>query len=316
MSGSALLGHAPMSDGVRLIYRALLIISPSTINADKTDPLGPSAPATATNHRHGSGMIIGSSVAIALVLLITCARIGFRKYRSHALGGDDVVMIPAAIGCIMYLALNIASESRGCLGQHLNDCKSVEVDRFIRVRISCVEFPRRRLRWLMSKRQLSRANLPMFYFTVFCVKFSITLANLRITGLTSYKWLYGHWAFLAILACLMPICVFITTFSCSPIVAMSSPQYTGTIGTPRTTVCLDEDAVGHFTRIAHVVTDWLLLPVPLIVVRRLRMPLARKVRLMFVFCIGLMSSVASIVRIILSQRVTTDLTCKSPFDRV
>lgn len=80
-------------------------------------------------------MIIGSSIAIALVLFITCSRLWARKFRSRALGADDVVMVPAAIGCIMYLALNIVSESDGCLGQHLEDCTDDQVDRFIRVRI-------------------------------------------------------------------------------------------------------------------------------------------------------------------------------------
>lgn len=85
-------------------------------------------------------MIIGSSIAIALVLVITCSRLWIRKFRSRALGADDVVIIPAAIGCIAYLANDIASESAGCLGKHLYDCTYVEVDQFIKVRNSCVHF--------------------------------------------------------------------------------------------------------------------------------------------------------------------------------
>ena len=79
-------------------------------------------------------MIVGCSIAIVVVLFITSARIGARKFRSRALGGDDVVMIPAAIGCIMYLALNVASESAGCLGQHLDVCSYVEIEHFVKVR--------------------------------------------------------------------------------------------------------------------------------------------------------------------------------------
>lgn len=81
---------------------------------------------------------------------------------------------------------------------------------------------------------------------------------------------------------------------------------------PRTIKCLDENVISLAPRIIHIVTDWLLLPVPLIIIWRLQMPLARKLRLMLVFCVGLISSVASIMRNILSKRVTTDLTCKSP----
>jgi hypothetical protein len=141
MSGSALLGHAPLSDEDKVIYRALQIISPSSINPNKKYPFGPPAPANSSHDSRGPAMIIGSSIAIALVLLITCSRLGIRKFRSHALGVDDVVIIPAALGCIVYLAIAIASESAGCLGQHLYDCTYVELDRYIQVRNGCVHFP-------------------------------------------------------------------------------------------------------------------------------------------------------------------------------
>lgn len=137
MSGSALLGQAPISDEDKVIFRALRIISPSSINPDKNYPLGPPASAKSSHRSHGSAMIIGSSFAIALVLLITCSRLGIRKYRSRALGADDVLIIPAAIGCIVYLGLDIASESVGCLGQHLYDCTYHELYQFIKVRMDC-----------------------------------------------------------------------------------------------------------------------------------------------------------------------------------
>lgn len=148
------------------------------------------------------------------------------------------------------------------------------------------------------------------------MKISITLANRRITGLTSKKWQYAHWTYLAILTCLMLICVFLNIFSCSPVVVFFSLKYIGKMKNPQTIKCLNGNAISLFPRIAHIVTDWLLLPVPIIIIWRLQMPLARKLRLMFVFCIGLISSIASIMRNILSERVTTDLTCKSPMDRV
>lgn len=134
MPDSALLGHVPISDEDIVIYKALLIISPSSINPEKKYPFGPPAPANSSHHSHGSAMIIGSSFAIALVLLITCSRLAVRKFRSRALGADDAFIIPAAIGCIVYLAMNIASESAGCLGHHLYDCTYVKVDRFVKVR--------------------------------------------------------------------------------------------------------------------------------------------------------------------------------------
>jgi hypothetical protein len=134
--------------------------------------------------------------------------------------------------------------------------------------------------------------------------------------MTSTKWQMAHWTYLALLICVMPICIFFSIFSCSPTAVFFSLQYIGKMRDPRTIKCLNQDAISLAPRIIHIVTDWLLLPVPLIIIWQLQMPLARKLRLMIVFSVGLISSVASIMRNILSKRVTTDLTCKSPIARV
>lgn len=82
----------------------------------------------------------------------------------------------------------------------------------------------------------------------------------------------------------------------------------------KTIRCLDQDAISLATRYSHIVTDWLLLPVPLIIIYRLQMPVGKKVRLMLVFCLGFISSVASIVRNVLVTRETSpfDVTCELP----
>lgn len=134
--------------------------------------------------------------------------------------------------------------------------------------------------------------------------------NRRLTGMTSKNWQIAHWTYFTILACLMPICVLLNIFSCSPIATSFTLQSIGNMTDPRKIKCLDRSAISLATRTVHIVTDWLLLPVPLIIIWRLQMPLRKKVRLMLVFCIGLVSSIASIVRNVLSQRVAIDITCK------
>ncbi len=77
--------------------------------------------------------------------------------------------------------------------------------------------------------------------------------------------------------------------------------------------CLDLNAIILAIRIYHTVTDWLLLPVPLIIILRLQM-LYRKLRLMLVFCVGFFSSFASIIGNVLIQELTSNIngTCKIP----
>ena len=163
--------------------------------------------------------------------------------------------------------------------------------------------------------KLSHCCFPIFYFRVFCVKISITLANRRITGMTSKRWQIAHWMYLALLITIMPISVFLNVFPCSLIATYFTLQSIAAVPHPRTTKCLDQNAISLATRILHIVTDWLLLAVPLIIIWRLQMPLSRKLRLMLVFTVGIVSSVATIIRNVLTQRLTNgataDSTCKS-----
>ena len=78
--------------------------------------------------------------------------------------------------------------------------------------------------------------------------------------------------------------------------------------------CPDQIVIILAIRIYHIVTDWLILPVPLIIIWRLQMPLYRKLRLMRVFCVGYLSSLASIIGNVLKQELTSNIngTCKIP----
>ena len=129
--------------------------------------------------------------------------------------------------------------------------------------------------------------------------------------MTSRSWKIAHWFYLALLACLMPICVFLNMFPCSPVASNYTLRSIASLPDPRVVKCLNLKAVSLTTRTLHIVTDWLLVPVPLIIIYRLQMPLKKKLRLGFVFSVGIISSVAAIVRNVLINRVTTDLTCKS-----
>ena len=127
MSPSALLGHPPISPNDKLVYKAILETAPNII---KDLPLIPHV----SNHSRAPSMIIGSSFAIALAIIITCARLWVRIFRTRAFGADDVVIIFACIGCVAYLAMDIASETAGCLGKHIYNCTYEEFGYFYEVR--------------------------------------------------------------------------------------------------------------------------------------------------------------------------------------
>ena len=126
MSPSALLGQSPISSNDELVYKGLLETSPGIL---KALPLLPHV----FNQSRAPSMIIGSSFAIALAIIITCARLWVRMFRTRAFGADDVVIIFACIGCVAYLALDIASETAGCLGKHIYNCTYEEFGYFYEV---------------------------------------------------------------------------------------------------------------------------------------------------------------------------------------
>lgn len=64
------------------------------------------------------------------------------------------------------------------------------------------------------------------------------------------------------------------------------------------------------TRLLHILTDSLLLHIPHIIICQLQMPLGRKVRLISVFCVGFISSIASVATMILVGRIKLDITCE------
>ena len=154
-------------------------------------------------------------------------------------------------------------------------------------------------------------NYPIFYFTVFLVKISIVLQNRRITGIASPKWQIAHWTYLSLLLCLWPICVFLNVFTCRPIATAFTLQAFAKVQDPRTIKCLNTNAVSLSTRSLHNITDGIMLPVPLIIIWRLQMPMPRKIRLMLLFCMGLLSSIASIVRNYLIDGPDLDASCES-----
>lgn len=235
----------------------------------------------------GSSLLTGASISIVLIMIITCSRLLVRKFRLRAFGLDDMAIVPACFGCVAYLALGITSERIGCLGQHIYNCTYEEYGYFY---------------------VMEQCAFPIFAFTVFQVKISIVLQNRRITGMTSKRWQITHWIYLAMFISTLLILVCINTFICSPVATGFMLQAIAEVPDPRTIKCLDASAVYTATRVLHILTDWFLLPIPLIIIWQLKMSLGRKIRLMSIFSVGFISTVASIVAFVLNSRLGPDVT--------
>lgn len=93
---SGLLGQQPVSLNVKLVYKGLLELSPSFLKDVCT--------LDQVSHEQHTGSTL-PPIAIALTITITCSRLLVRKFRSRAFGLDDMAIIPACFGCVVFLAL-------------------------------------------------------------------------------------------------------------------------------------------------------------------------------------------------------------------
>ena len=113
MASSALLTEPPRTYDDELIYRAISYLIPGWTWS--------SLPSDATYDDFSTTLIIGSSFALALITLITGIRLWARASR-HNFGIDDWVIVPGALGCVVYHAIDIASATVGDVGRHDADC--------------------------------------------------------------------------------------------------------------------------------------------------------------------------------------------------
>lgn len=110
---------------------------------------------------------------------------------------------------------------------------------------------------------------------------------------------------------LIILALFWTLFQCDPPYAGWDPIRTAREG--REFHCTSDSIVGSTLSVVHVVMDFGLLSVPLIVLWNVRMGWGTRLRLYFVFSIGAMSFIGSVVRQVEQERLSADILCELCF---
>ena len=138
------------------------------------------------------------------------------------------------------------------------------------------------------------------------IKISIVFFNRRLTGLTSRRWMIAHYVFLALVVAFMITALFSELFQCTgPVALKFSPLAKGRH--PTLNKCLNGDKLGYGLAIIHSTFDFALLTVPLIVLYRMKLSRGTKVRLAFLFSIGSVSCVGSVMRQVVQAEIYNDL---------
>lgn len=148
----------------------------------------------------------------------------------------------------------------------------------------------------------------VFFVTAGLIKISITLFNRRLTGLTSQNWLYAHNTFLALMITYTLSALFVNALQCKDGVQYDLIKYgKGGGGDGK---CIHQATVQNVFIISHVVFDFCLLSVPLIILYKMKTNISKKVRLAFLFSIGSISCIGSAMRLKTKVDANSDKTCK------
>jgi len=148
-------------------------------------------------------------------------------------------------------------------------------------------------------------NIPVFWMTVGLIKISIVFFNRRLTGLTSHRWMIVHYVFLALVISFMIVALFTELFQCTgPVNLKYNLLDKGRHATNNK--CLDGNKLGYALAVVHSFLDFCLLSIPLIVLYQMKLTTSIKLRLGFLFSVGLMSCIGSVMRQVVQARILTN----------
>ncbi|KAI4113136.1 MAG: hypothetical protein LQ345_005818 [Seirophora villosa] len=289
MDQSAFIGQPPLTEDDRWIVKgALMAAGLVTADPSKGLKLRPARPPP-DQYRfetRGPAIIAVSSVVIVIMFLVTVTRLLVRKLRKELkFGLDDWLMVPALILGMMWPVLQICAVKYAGGGKHLYDVTYHEI--------------------YMSNWIGSFAKIDFFVALAF-VKLSITSFNMRLTGLSSRRWMYAHWTFFGILTAFLICSVFVFAFQCIPVVGAWDTIATAHLDEPPR--CRADSNISKPLSILHILMDFCLLAVPLLVLWRIQLARNTRIRMYILFSIGALCCFAAVMREVSQEPLKSDFT--------
>ena len=135
---------------------------------------------------------------------------------------------------------------------------------------------------------------------------AITLFNRRLTGLTSERWQYAHFTFLTLVSIYIVIAFFLNLLECHPPYTV---QYSLiSFGkAPVIPTCLAFNPLGISLSVIHIIFQFSLLTVPLVILYVIKMSLWKKIRLGFLFSVGSVACIGAVMRQVLQKQNNPDM---------
>ena len=142
------------------------------------------------------------------------------------------------------------------------------------------------------------------------IKISICLFNRRLTAFISRKWALYHYTIIATIFIWVIIFVLGQLLACRPLWATGRLSDLG--ARDHNPTCIDTAMMNIAFSISHMALDFFILPVPLVVLKRIKLTLWQRLRLVFLFSVGLLSVLGAVMQVVSTLRAKTknDLMCK------
>ncbi|KAH7354845.1 hypothetical protein BKA65DRAFT_548927 [Rhexocercosporidium sp. MPI-PUGE-AT-0058] len=211
----------------------------------------------------GMAVVVTSVVfLIVAALSVVCrliARVGILKNA----GSDDITIVMALIAGGAATVAACYQVKHG-LGQHQREVSQAEFSKIFKYL------------W---------ASIISYNLSLTCIKASVILQYLRVFVGTPIR--YWCWASIALSMVYGVVTVVTSIFTCTPISAFWT--FRGK--------CIDRRAIWFFNAGFNIITDIIILVLPMPVLSSLRLPLKQKIVLMFIFALGGFVCLVSILRL-------------------
>ncbi|APA15264.1 hypothetical protein sscle_14g100340 [Sclerotinia sclerotiorum 1980 UF-70] len=282
---SALIGHPPNTTNDYYIVAYLNNAFGRKISPMKGITIPPLSPPDYVFESRSTSLLIAMSVSIFFMFSFTVLRLLIRLLnRGLVLGLDDLFIVPGVILAMTWPILQILAVVYGGAGKHIWDVTYEEYGYF---------------------KRYTNLSKTFFFVSAGVVKISICLFNRRLTAMTTRRWLWFNNAFLVVLVVFILVSLFWTIFSCNPVWGGWDAIRLGREGV--VAKCFPVSTLGSVLSTVHVVTDFGLLAVPLIVLWKVKMGWRTRGRLYVVFAVGGASMIGSILRQIKQAELESDV---------
>ncbi|GAB7327848.1 hypothetical protein MBLNU13_g11638t1 [Cladosporium sp. NU13] len=237
---------------------------------------------------HTSGdAVAGVTISFTIVAAFCTIMRLYTRFVLNKMGGVDDVFIAIATVLAVALTTTMCAQVKYGMGRHQSSLTAHD---------------------LLWTNRWFWVSLWTYYSALYCAKLAILLQYLRIFPQETFRRVnYGLIAFITAYSCWT---IFSAIFSCTPV----SYFWTHSIDPNAKGTCLNRLVVWFTNAALNIVTDIAVAVLPLPVIKTLNLPKSQKLALTFVFCLGGITCVVSLMRLqsLYAVSVSEDISWDNP----